>query len=84
MSENLEPLKLDLVEWVGKRPRRYVEVMDAWRTSCPRLPVLEDAFDDGFLAREWREGQDAMVAITPLGRNFLKRNGRLPISEQRR
>lgn len=84
MSDNLEPLKLDLVEWVGRRPRSYAAVMDAWRTSCPRLPVLEDAFDAGYLVREWREGHDAMVAITPQGRKFLERNGRLPISEKAR
>ena len=78
MSEDLEPLKLDLVEWVARYPRRYSEVIDAWRTSCPRLPVLEDAFDDGYLVRERRQGASPMVAITPAGRRFLKKNGRRP------
>mgnify|MGYP002382501856 CR=1 FL=1 len=30
----------DLVEWIAKEPRPYADVMDAWRTSCPRLTSL--------------------------------------------
>ena len=48
---DIDPLILDLVEWVAARPRPYDEVMTAWRTSCPRLPVWEDAVDRGFLRR---------------------------------
>jgi len=33
----VEALILDLLEWVTKRDRTYEEVMEAWRTSCPRL-----------------------------------------------
>jgi hypothetical protein len=43
----VEALILDLLEWVTRRDRTYEEVMDAWRTSCPRLPVWEDANDRG-------------------------------------
>jgi hypothetical protein len=35
----LNPLILDLVEWVAEQPRAYEEVLDAWRTSCPRLTI---------------------------------------------
>jgi hypothetical protein len=42
-----ESLILDLLEWVAGADRTYDEVMDAWRTSCPRLPVWEDANDRG-------------------------------------
>jgi len=35
----VEALILDLLEWVATGERSYEEVMDAWRTSCPRLPV---------------------------------------------
>jgi len=41
----MESLILDLLEWLVKRDRSYEEVMDVWRTSCPRLPVWEDAND---------------------------------------
>src|SRR5215467_1473938 len=43
MIDTTENLILDLIEWVGLRERTYQETMDAWRTSCPRLPVWEDA-----------------------------------------
>ncbi|MBA2961664.1 MULTISPECIES: hypothetical protein [Ramlibacter] len=48
MNDTLEPLVADLVEWVGKG-RPYAEVMDAWKTSCPRLPVWEEALRRGLL-----------------------------------
>jgi hypothetical protein len=44
-----ENLILDLLEWLAIRDRTYDEVMDAWRTSCPRLPVWEDANDRGLV-----------------------------------
>jgi hypothetical protein len=49
MSDAVDPLVLDLLEWIGREPRPYVEVIDAWRTSCPRLPVWEEANARGFL-----------------------------------
>jgi hypothetical protein len=52
MSSTVEPLVLDLVEWVARQPRAYEDVMDAWRTSCPRLTIWEDAIDRGLVCRE--------------------------------
>ena len=75
MSEKLDPLILDLVEWVAKEPRTYAEVMDAWRTSCPRLTVWEDAVDRGFVVRERRQ-QPTPRLVTPAGRQFLADHGR--------
>ena len=49
MAEDLDPLVLDLVEWVAREPRAYADVIDAWRTSCPRLPVWESAVDRGYV-----------------------------------
>jgi hypothetical protein len=66
MNETPSALVLDLVEWLAPRPRPYAEVMDAWRTSCPRLTVWEDAVDAGYVSREWHEGRGALVAITLL------------------
>jgi hypothetical protein len=43
----VEALVFELLLWLAKRERSYEEVMDAWRTSCPRLPVWEDANDRG-------------------------------------
>jgi predicted transcriptional regulator len=78
VSRIVDPLILDLLEWVAKAPRSYADVMEAWRTSCPRLTVWEDAVDNGFLVRERVEGRSVQVAITPQGQRFLADNGRLP------
>jgi hypothetical protein len=51
-DDTLEALILDLLEWLTVRDRTYEQVMDAWRTSCPRLPVWEDANDRGLITRE--------------------------------
>ncbi len=76
MSQSLDPLILDLVEWVAREPRTYTEVMDAWRTSCPRLTVWEDAVDRGFLVRGRGAAVVALVTATPAGLAFLLHNGR--------
>ena len=76
MDNRIEALVLDLVEWVGERARPYQEVMDIWRTSCPRLTVWEDAVDRGYLERRKTAGPGVEVAITASGRAFLARHGR--------
>jgi len=45
MSDTVESLILDLLEWIGPNARPYTEVLEAWRTSCPRLSVWEDVHD---------------------------------------
>jgi hypothetical protein len=68
-----EPLVIDLVRWVAARTRTYRETMDAWRTSCPRLPVWEDALESGFLEVARADGGDELtVAVTSLGLSFLE------------
>lgn len=49
MTDTVDTLVQDLLEWVGIG-RPYAEVMDAWKTSCPRLPVWEEATRRGLLA----------------------------------
>ena len=76
MSESVDALVLDLLDWIGPRPRPYAEVMEAWRTSCPRLPVWEEANSRGFIARSHEAGQEALVSVTSSGRQFLDAHGR--------
>lgn len=71
-----ESLVLDLVEWVAQKPKPMEVVLDAWRTSCPRLPVWEDAVDYGYLTRTPVEGVGVTVSVSEKGLNFLKANGR--------
>jgi hypothetical protein len=75
MSDILDPLVLDLVEWVAKQPRPYADVLDAWRTSCPRLTVWEDAVDRGLVMRQPAEG-GTTVMVTEAGRRFLRQHRR--------
>jgi hypothetical protein len=70
----LEPLVLDLVEWVAREPRTHAEVMDAWRTSCPRLTVWEEALERDLLSRE--AGRHGRVRVTATGYALLTQNGR--------
>jgi hypothetical protein len=78
MNETIEPLIGDLVEWVSKEPRSYSEVMDVWRTSCPRLTVWEDAVDRGYLVRERVAGGSIAVKVTLEGQKFLAARDRTP------
>jgi len=67
----MDALALQLVTWISDRPRTYGEVMEAWRTSCPRLPVWEDAVDHGLVARTHRVGETPLVELTARGRALL-------------
>ncbi|MGA2038496.1 MAG: hypothetical protein ABSH42_04400 [Bryobacteraceae bacterium] len=66
MDDTVEALIVDLLEWVASRERTYEEVMDAWRTSCPKLPVWEDANDRGLITTEHVNGR-SIIRVTPLG-----------------
>ena len=76
MTDATDPLVLDLVEWIAREPRLYSEVIEAWRTSCPRLTIWEDAVDRGYVARQPVVGIGVRVAITDTGEKFLRENGR--------
>ena len=76
MREAKDALVLDLVEWIAREPRPYSEVIDAWRTSCPRLTVWEDAVDHGYVARR-PTGEGLRVTVTTAGEEFLRENGRI-------
>jgi hypothetical protein len=71
VDTTVEALILDLLEWLATHDRTYQEVIDVWRTSCPRLPVWEDAKDRGFVAQENFNGLE-IVKITPAGFAFLQ------------
>ena len=67
---NLDPLIRDFLEWLASEPRPYSEVMDVWRTSCPRLTVWEDSIDRGFVSR-LAGPSGTLIEITSEGREFL-------------
>ncbi len=67
VPETLAPLIRDFLEWLAREPRTHADVMENWRTSCPRLPVWEEATDNGYAARKGRQ-----VEITARGLAFLE------------
>lgn len=77
MTATLDSLVLDLVEWVDQEPRPYAQVIEAWRTSCPRLTVWEDAVDRGLVCRETQPERSVIVFATVQGRECLYAAGRL-------
>jgi hypothetical protein len=73
-----EALVLDLVEWVSKAPRSDGDVMEAWRTSCPRLTVWEEAAERGLIERCAVAGRTGFeMRVTSAGRRALEAAGRL-------
>jgi D-3-phosphoglycerate dehydrogenase / 2-oxoglutarate reductase len=73
MNDPVEALVRDLLQWVAQRPRPYAEVMEAWRTSCPRLPVWEEANSRGFIARSHDAEAGEVVGLTAAGRAHIER-----------
>jgi hypothetical protein len=69
----VDTLILDLIEWLARQDRTYSEVMDAWRTSCPKLPVWEEANDRGLVMQDVLRGR-SVVRPTPAGLAFLEQH----------
>ena len=68
------PLTLQLLAWIATRPRTYAETMEAWRTSCPRLSIWEDALGDDLIQIESGGGRtmsQTKVTLTPRGQALL-------------
>jgi len=72
MHDPVDALVLDLIEWVGRSGKPYRDVMEAWRTSCPRLPVWEEANSRGFVTCAHGRGEPARVVVTSAGWDYLE------------
>jgi len=70
MNHGPDALVLDFVEWIAASPRRYRDVMEAWKTSCPRLTIWEDAIDQGLVQRCCIDGE-LSIETTEAGRDLL-------------
>ena len=67
MTDTVDILILDILEWIGPNPRPYDKVLEAWRTSCPRLPVWEEANERGYISRHRAPGRPALISVSPAG-----------------
>jgi hypothetical protein len=76
VSETVDTLILDLLAWIGPDPRPYAEVLEAWRTSCPRLAVWEGANDRSFIARHHAPGHGTLVSVSAAGAEYLRKHRR--------
>ena len=65
-------LTLQFLAWLADRPRAYGEVMEAWRSSCPRLTIWEDALADDLVHCDGNR----IVGLTARGRAMLERGAR--------
>jgi hypothetical protein len=71
MSDPVDALILNLLEWIGNGARPYTEVIEAWRTSCPRLPVWEEANERGFVDQHYDSSNGRTVSVSALGLEHL-------------
>ncbi|HZN67352.1 MAG TPA: hypothetical protein VFB66_18840 [Tepidisphaeraceae bacterium] len=76
MPEPVSLLTREFLTWVASRRRTYAEAMEAWRSSCPRLTIWEDALLDGLIQVEGGgPRQHLEVTLTPRGRAILDGDG---------
>ena len=81
MADIVESLVIDLLEWIGPESRPYADVIEAWRTSCPRVPVWEEANARGFVDRMHEAAGEPRVRVSPVGRPISRaavRDGNVP------
>jgi len=72
MSESVNLLMLEFLDWISSRRRTYGDVMEAWQTTCPRHTVWEDAMIDGYVQLNRRDTlRDPEVTLTPRGMALL-------------
>jgi hypothetical protein len=68
----MDALTLQLITWLADRPRTYGEVMEAWTTTCPKMPVWEDAVTNGLVRVEGAGSiRQRAVILTPRSRALL-------------
>src|SRR5215469_7779011 len=68
----MDALTLQLITWLADRPRTYGEVMEAWTTTCPKMPVWEDAVTNGLVRVEGTGSmRQRAVNLTPRGHALL-------------
>jgi hypothetical protein len=75
MAEPVSLLMIEFLTWVSDRHRPFDEAAEAWRSTCPRQTVWEDAFIDGLI--EIKNGSTQLqceLTLTPSGRAILDRN----------
>jgi hypothetical protein len=74
MTDPTEALMVQFLTFLADGGRSYGEVMEAWRTTCPRMTIWEDALIEDLVRIEHLEGTartQSRVSLTARGRARL-------------
>ena len=72
MPDRVNLSTLEFLQWISSRPRTYADAMEAWRTTCPRNSVWEDALIGGLIQIEnGSRVSESKVSLTPKGKAIL-------------
>jgi hypothetical protein len=75
MTESPSLLTLEFLSWIASRRRTYPEAMEAWRSTCPRHTVWEDALADDLICFEGGGSlREYEVVLTSRGQAILETN----------
>lgn len=69
MDRSHDALTLQMLQWIAQGTHSYAEVVDVWKSSCPRLTIWEDACADGLI--DAAPGMSGVVSLTEKGRGLL-------------
>ena len=70
MPDAAHAVTLQFLAWVAEAPRTYADAMEAWRSTCPRLSIWEDAILDGLVEFDGAGGvtrNESRVVLTSRG-----------------
>jgi ribosomal-protein-alanine N-acetyltransferase len=70
MTTSHDHLTLQMLEWIDTSPRTYGELIEVWKTNCPRFAIWEDACSAGLVTADGQ--RDGKVALTEQGRRMLR------------
>jgi hypothetical protein len=72
-QKQVSALTLQLLTWIATQPRTYADAMEAWRTSCPRMPIWEDAVSEGLIEVNGSGAmRDRKITLSARGQALLK------------
>lgn len=73
MESAVEGLTLQFLEWIAIQPRTYADAMDAWRSTCPRISIWENALHDGLIRIEpGGASRNSIVQLSTRGQALLQ------------
>jgi hypothetical protein len=67
-SPAVDRLMIQFLAWIAAQPRTYAQAMEAWKSTCPRLSIWEDALAEELIRVDH---EDPHVKLTPRGRAMI-------------